>query len=163
MNFSLVAAIARNHTIGFQQQLPWHIPGELAHFKAITLGHPVLMGAKTFASIGNALSGRKNIILSNSIKSEPEGCIVINNIDDIAQHTSLDDEIMVIGGAEIYQQFIPKASRMYLTLIHHDFKGDVFFPNWSDNDWKETERICHFKSSGHPYDFDYVKYEKIPS
>jgi len=131
----LVAAMARNRVIGRDGTMPWHLPADLGHFKAITLGHPVVMGRRTFESIGRPLSGRRNIVISRSQPRLPGGMILAGSLDE-ALATAGGESVMVIGGGEIYRHAIVRADRMELTLIDAVIDGDVRFPSWSDDDWQ---------------------------
>jgi len=137
---SLVAAIDRNRLIGVEGRLPWHLPADLAHFKRITLGKPVLMGRTTFESIGRALPGRHNIVVSRHPGYAAEGCTVVGSVEAGLAAARDAPEVMAIGGASIYAQCLPRASRMYLTLVEAELEGDVFFPVWDPREWREVER-----------------------
>ncbi|HTM63914.1 MAG TPA: dihydrofolate reductase [Gammaproteobacteria bacterium] len=161
---SAIAATAENRVIGLNNKMPWHMPADLKHFKEITSGSPVLMGRKTYESIGKPLPNRTNIILTRDAKyPSPEDCIVVTNIDtaiSMANELSMD-EIFVIGGAEIYQQLLPKIQRVYLTEIHHTFEGDAFFPELSKSEWKEISREQHRSDDKNPYDYSFVVLERV--
>jgi len=143
---SLVCALASNRTIGINNQLPWHLPRDLAHFKAVTMGHPIIMGRKTFDSIGRPLPGRPNIVVSRQSEWGREGVTVVNNLagaiacaSEVAQSAG-QREIMLIGGASLYKQALPLAQRLYLTEVHADIPGDAFFPAFSSDEWPEVSR-----------------------
>jgi dihydrofolate reductase len=143
---SLVCALSRNRAIGINNQLPWHLPRDLAHFKAVTMGHPIIMGRKTFDSIGRPLPGRHNIVVSRQSEWAREGVTVVNNLVDaiacaseVAQSAG-QREIMLIGGASLYEQALPLAQRLYLTEVHADISGDAFFPAFSSDEWSEVSR-----------------------
>lgn len=124
---SIIAAIAKNGVIGNQGKLPWHLPEDLKHFKETTLGHPIVMGRKTFESIGKPLPGRENIVLTRDQTFQGKGVTVIHSLADAIENHP-DEEIFVIGGAEIYQLALPLADKLYLTLIDQEFPGDTYFP-----------------------------------
>src|SRR5271163_2832160 len=127
----LVVAVAENDVIGRGNQLPWHMPADLRHFKSLTLGKPVLMGRKTYESIGKALPGRTNIVLSRSASFSPGDCVVVNSLDDARIAAGAESSLMVIGGAELYRQCLPLADRIHLTLIHTRIDdGDTTFEGW---------------------------------
>lgn len=145
MKISIIVAMAENRAIGYRNKLPWsRLPEDLKRFKEITLGHTIIMGRKTFESIGRALPGRKNIIVTSdkNYASKALDCIIVSSINDAIQKTeALDgDEIFVIGGAEIYKQFLPMAEKIYLTLVHKEWPGDAFFPDLDLVKWEEIER-----------------------
>lgn len=151
-DFSIVAAIASNNIIGKNNKLPWHIPEEMNSFYKLIHGKPVIMGRKTFESIGKPIKNSRNIILSHNKSLAPVGYEVFNSIASILDLYSNRIEIMVIGGGAVYSQFLPFANRMYLTLIEHEFDGDVYFPKWSQNEW-ETVEEKRYKSNLCSYRF----------
>ncbi len=160
MTISIIAAMAKNRVIGIGNSLPWDIPEDMAHFKKMTMGKTIIMGQKTFESIGGALPGRKNIVLTRDKNFHAEGCFLAGSIEESLNLAKNDDEVMIIGGASIYQQFLPLAQKMYLTLINHDFPGDVFFPEFSYNEWKEVSRIEN-EDSNLTFRFDFTVLERI--
>lgn len=132
---SIIAAIDKNGLIGKSNHLPWKIKEDLNHFREITMGHPVVMGKKTWLSIGRPLDGRINIILTHDKYFSIPGCIIVNSIEQIlTAYTS--QEIFVIGGAEVFKQFLPLTSKIYLTRILHEFEGDTYFPDVNWEDWQ---------------------------
>ena len=152
MSISIVAAISANNIIGINNQLPWCLPKELENFYKLIYQKSIVMGYKTYKSIGKPIKDSKNYILSNNSNLQIPGCIVINSINTIlALAKSTDIEIMIIGGESVYRQFLPFANKMYLTMIEHEFTGDTYFPTWSKDAWKiiDKQRIT---SEIHPYD-----------
>lgn len=145
MILSLLVAASENNVIGKDNQLPWHLPNDLKYFKNLTWGMPILMGRKTFESIGKALPGRKSIVISRNSDWKHEGVEVVHSIEEAvgkAENYGVK-EVFVIGGAEIFKTALPEAKRIYLTRIHHDFDGDVFFPELNKNEWALTSsRYC---------------------
>lgn len=127
-NVSLIAAMARNRVIGCKGRVPWDLPLDLRRFRELTWGHPIIMGRKTFQSIGRALPGRRNIVLSRQAGFHPEGCTVAHSLAEALAMAAGEDEIFVCGGAEVYREAMPSARRIYLTLVHADVAGDVLFP-----------------------------------
>ncbi len=140
MLISLIAAMSQNRVIGFENQLPWKLPADMRHFRSITMGKPVLMGRKTFESIGKPLPGRINIIVSHDPAFRVPGGIVVSTISEGIRAAAEHEELMVIGGASIYTAMLPQADCMYLTLIHYDFAGDAYFTNFDESEWVEIER-----------------------
>ncbi len=157
MTISIIAAIAENGVIGNGNALPWDIPEDMAHFKRVTMGKPVIMGRKTFESIGRPLPERKNIVMTRS--GSIDGCSVAGSIEEALALAEGADEAMVIGGASVYEQFMPLARRIYLTKIDRDFKGDAFFPELDYNEWEEVSRIEG--KGGFPFKYSFVIFEKI--
>jgi dihydrofolate reductase len=153
---TLIAACSENRAIGKNGTLIWHIPEDLKRFKKLTLGHIIVMGRKTFESIGKALPGRTNIILTRDKNFKADGCLVYNKMSDILELFEKNN-IFVIGGGEIYKQFLDKADRIELTLIHKNFEGDTFFPEL-ENNWQVVD--CQ-KSNFEDINIDYISYKKI--
>lgn len=159
---SAIAAMDENRVIGYSNQLPWYLPADLAHFKQLTLGHPVLMGRKTYLSIGKPLPQRTNIILSHNPAFKAEGCIVITSMDSAIQHAvhKKSKELFIIGGADIYKNFLPLVQRIYLTIIHHSFQGDAYFPELNAHEWREAGRSDHEADEKNPYAYSFLKLER---
>jgi dihydrofolate reductase len=159
---SAIVAMAENRVIGRNNQMPWHLPADLKHFKAITSGHPVLMGRKTFASIGKPLPNRTNIILTRDKQFSAQDCLTVSHPEAaLSMATELDqEEIFVIGGAEIYRELLPHVQRLYLTIIHHQFEGDAFFPELNMSDWHEVSRERHSADDKNPFDYSFIVMER---
>ena len=138
MIISIIAGMDKNRLIGQGNRLPWRLPADMKHFRRHTLGKPVLMGRKTFESIGKPLPKRTNIILTRDRGYSAEGCIVAHSIEEALDTARTCDEIMIIGGASIYVLFLPRAHRLYLTYIHDCFEGDIYFPTFNLADWQEV-------------------------
>ncbi len=156
MKTSLIAALASNGVIGRDGGLPWHISEDLKYFKRLTMGKPVVMGHKTYESIGKPLPGRNNIVVTRNPELELEGATVVHGLDEaLAVAASLGaEETFVIGGAELYKLALPKVDRMYLTYVHQNFEGDTFFPEFDPDDWTELEHEDHFsEQAGLEYSF----------
>lgn len=132
----LVAAMARNRVIGHQGRMPWHLPADLKHFKAITLGHPVVMGRKTFESIGKPLPGRLNVVVSRKQPQLPDGVVLAGSLDEALKACDDADRVMVIGGGEIYRQALPLASGLELTFVDDEPEGDTRFPEFDRLEWE---------------------------
>ena len=155
---SLIVAMDANRLIGNQNALPWHLPADLAHFKRMTLGKPVLMGRKTFQSIGRPLPGRRNLVISRNTDFEAEGCELASGLDEALAQVSTVDEAMLIGGASPYQQALPIVAQMYITRIHHEFNGDTWFPEFDGADWNLASREDFSMNQGYPYHFSFIRY-----
>jgi dihydrofolate reductase len=160
MILSIIAAIARNNIIGTGNKLPWHISEDLKHFKRITTGHFVFMGRKCYESIGKPLPGRSNIIITRNRAFSAPGCRVAHSIEEAIQFAedNNESEAFIIGGGEIYRQSISLAARLYITQIHHHFKGDITFPEIK-NEWKEIKREDH--PDGKPYSYSFITYKRV--
>lgn len=141
MKISIIVAMAENHAIGKDNQLLWHIPEDLQRFKKITMGHPIIMGRKTFESIGKVLPGRRNIIITRQKDYQVEGATVCHNPEEALKACLDAEEVFIIGGTEIYQMFLPRVDRIYLTQIHESYlDADTFFPDFKQSDFIETKR-----------------------
>ena len=160
---SAIAAMAENRVIGKNNKMPWHLPADLKHFKAVTTGHPVLMGRKTYESIGKPLPNRTNIILTRDTHYTAPDCVIVNNIETaLSMANELDmDEVFVIGGAEIYQILLPKIQRIYLTKIHFKVAGDAYFPELNMAEWKKMNSEDHQADVNNAYDYSFIVLERI--
>jgi dihydrofolate reductase len=157
----LVVAVAENDVIGRGNQLPWHLPADLRHFKSLTLGKPVLMGRKTYVSIGKALPGRTNIVLSRAAGFSPGDCVVAKTLEEARIAAGPASALMVIGGAEIYRQCLPLASRIHLTLIHAQIEdGDTVFAGWRGAEWDESSRERHEADDKNAYAYSFITLER---
>ncbi|MGQ0657083.1 MAG: dihydrofolate reductase [Chromatiales bacterium] len=146
-------ALDENRIVGWDNTLPWHVPSDLKRFKKITMGKPVIMGRKTFQSIGKPLPGRRNVVLTKDRSFEAPGCLVIHDADDALRILSGSREVMVIGGGEVYRRFLPLAERIYMTVIHGGgFFGETSFPKYEESEWREIRRKESSRSP-HPYSF----------
>lgn len=151
---ALIAAVAANGVIGSDNALPWRLPEDLKRFKALTLGHPVIMGRRTFESIGRPLPGRRNIVVTRNADWRAEGCETAASLEAaLAAAGAAEDEVFVIGGAQLYAEALPLARRLYLTEIRHAFEGDARFPDLGRGTWQETAREHHRSADGLEYDF----------
>jgi dihydrofolate reductase len=160
MLISIIAAMARNRIIGINNTLPWHLPADLQHFKQVTMGKPVIMGRKTYESIGRPLPGRSNIIISQNRDFTAEGCQVVHSIDEAFVELAHHDEVMVIGGASFYAQVLPYANRLYLTIIDEDFDGDAEFPTYNADEWQEVEHIEGVLDAKNPHPHYFITLER---
>jgi dihydrofolate reductase len=137
MILSIIAALSDDGVIGRDGALPWRIPADMARFRALTMGHCVIMGRRTFDSIGGPLAGRTNVILTRRIDFTPPGCLVFHDLESALERCrATAEEIFVIGGAELFRQALPLVDRLHLTLVHGRFEGDTFFPEWSPADFE---------------------------
>jgi len=159
-SLSLVVAAARNGVIGRDNAMPWHLPDDLKHFKAVTMGKPMLMGRKTFTSIGKALPGRKSIVLTRDPAWRAEGVIAVHSLDEALREAGDAPEIAVVGGEEIFRLTLPLAQRVYLTRIHADIEGDTVFPELDPAQWQEVERTEHPPDARHAYAMTFVTLDR---
>jgi dihydrofolate reductase len=161
MHIIIVAAHAQNRVIGRNNDLVWHLPTDFKHFKELTLHHPIIMGRKTFESLGKPLPKRTSIIITRDTHYQQEGCIVVHSLEEaIEEAKQLDDTLCIIGGAEIYKQALPYTHKMYLTEVKASPEGDAYFPEFSKEEWQETSRHSYYKDEKNEYDFDFVTWER---
>lgn len=161
MKISIIVAMASNRVIGLNNKMPWHLSADLKRFKKITLGFPVLMGRKTFESIGRPLPGRTNIVLSRNARYSQEGCLVVNDIETALKIACQNAEIIfVIGGSALYETLLPYADTLYITLINKVFDGDAFFPQIDFKYWTETSREDVDNDPDVLFSYSFLKLEK---
>lgn len=162
MMISMIAAMAHDRVIGLDNQMPWHLPADLAHFKRVTLGKPVLMGRKTFESIGRPLPGRRNLVISRNPDYRADGVEVIDSVDAALALLAGSDvaELMVIGGGHLYGQLLPRADRLYLTRIDLAVEGDTRFPAFDENDWSCIERESHQPDEKNPHSYCFETWQR---
>lgn len=158
---TLIAAVARNGVIGRAGTIPWRIPGDLPRFKRITTGHPVIMGRRTWQSLGRPLPGRRNMVVSRTPRLQLAGAEVFGSLDAALAACAGADEVFVIGGTEAYREALPRAQRLLLTEIDADVEGDAHFPPFDRSEWRETARETHPADPGNPLPFAYVDYERV--
>lgn len=161
MLVSLVVAASTNNVIGRDGQLPWRLSSDLKRFKAITMGKPIVMGRLTHESIGRPLPGRQNIVISTREDYVADGCDVVGSPEAAIAAAGSATEIMVIGGGQIYGQFLPLANRIYLTRVHAEIVGDAYFPALDDSAWSESAREEHHTDGAHDYDYAFVTLQRI--
>ena len=159
MKIALIVAASQNHVIGLDNQLPWHLPEDLQYFKAVTMGKPILMGRKTYDSIGRPLPGRVNIVLTRDKNWTAQGVEVVNDLDaaiaasDKACKDADADELMIIGGEQIYRKFLPVASKLYLTKVEAEIEGDAYFPAIDSTQWQQVAEKIPEKVGNYSYRF----------
>ncbi|MBY0474450.1 MAG: dihydrofolate reductase [Nitrosomonas sp.] len=157
---SILVAMAKNRVIGKNNQLPWHIPADLKHFKFLTMGQIIVMGRKTYESIGRPLPGRENIIITRQLGYEAPGATVVSSLQDALliceESSTINRESFIIGGEKLYRQTLSICQRMYVTEIQSDFEGDVFFPEFDRSDWEEIQRDKHIFENGARIEYHFV-------
>lgn len=167
LRLSLLVAMARNRVIGRNNKLPWHLPADLKHFKFLTMGKTIVMGRKTYESIGKPLPGRVNIIITRQAGYEVPGATVVSSIDDALlmceKIRSINGENFIIGGEELYRQTLKICQRIYITEIQRDFEGDVYFPEVDPNEWKETQRDKHISENDANLEYHFVVLDRKSS
>lgn len=160
---SIIVAKAKNNVIGKDNQLIWHLPEDLKRFKSLTTGHTIIMGRKTFESLGRVLPNRHHVILCNDaqMQIDDENVEILEDISLLDKYINDKEEHFVIGGATMYKLLMPYCTKMYITEINQEFDGDVSFPEISQNEWKVTAREKGLKDEKNPFDYEYVTYERI--
>ena len=159
MIVSAIVAISENHVIGKDNKLLWHLPGDLRHFKEITTGHTIIMGRKTFESVGKPLPKRRNIIITRQ-DIKIEGCEIVNSIEAALSLAKDEQEVFITGGAEIYKQSLHLTDRIYLTIVHKKFEGDSFFPEIDKQEWKEVFRDDHQADEKNSLPYSFITLER---
>jgi len=156
-SISIIVAIARNNAIGKDNKLLWHIPADMKYFRKITTGHTVIMGKNTFLSLpGGPLKNRRNIVISDNPNERFEGCDTVFSIHEALSHCDNDRENFVIGGASIYRQFLPYASKLYLTLVNKSFEADTYFPDIDPDEWEEISRVVPEHAGEHEFSYEFI-------
>lgn len=160
MFITLVAAMDKNRLIGQLNQLPWHLPADLAHFKSVTFGKPIIMGRKTFESIGKPLPRRRNIVISRQPGLRIEGCEIFSSVDEALNALVDESEVMIIGGGCLFKETLPKAHKMILTIIEYSFEGDTYFPLWNADEWIVVSKIKHGPNENNLYTFSFLELKR---
>ncbi|MDF1795687.1 MAG: type 3 dihydrofolate reductase [Coxiellaceae bacterium] len=159
---ALIAAMAQQRVIGLNGDMPWHMPEDLKHFKRMTKGKAIIMGRKTFDSIGSKpLPNRRNIVITRQQDLMLDGCDVFNNLQDAIASCDDKDETMIVGGSTLYEQALPIADRLYLTFIDAEVEGDTFFPAWDSDQWVMADRQEHQADADNPYDYQFVTLARV--
>lgn len=161
MIISIITAMADNRVIGIENRLPWNLPADMKWFRQQTTGKPVLMGRKTYDSIGRPLPNRRNIIISRDPALVIEGCEVAGSADAALELCREEAEVMIIGGASFYEQMLPRADRLYLTLVHANVVGDAYFPAITPGEWHEISRSDHSADATNCFDYSFVIFERL--
>lgn len=159
---SAIVAMSENRVIGHNNQLPWHLPADLKHFKTLTSGHTIIMGRKTHEAIGRPLPQRTNIVITTNPNYNANGCIVVHSLEEALSHHAhaADTEIFIIGGEQIYRQALQHVQRLYLTIVHQDISGDAFFPALDMPAWQEVSRVTHPADEQHAFAFSFVQLQR---
>ena len=159
----IIAAMAKNHVIGVDNRLPWHLPDDLKHFKQLTLNKAIIMGRKTWESLPGLLPNRRHIVITRNPDYVVQGAETVSSLEQAIELVAPDQPAFIVGGGNVYQQAIQLADKMYLTIVDSEVEGDAFFPNWDESLWHEVNREFHPADEKHNYDFAFVEYEKISS
>jgi len=157
---SLIAAMAKNRAIGINNCMPWHLPADLRHFKALTVGKPIIMGRKTWESLPGLLPDRPHIVVTKDLNYQAEGCRVVHSIDEALAAAGDIPEVMIVGGAAFYAAMLPQADRLYLTLVETTVEGDAFFPDYNPTEWQEIAHEKHAADEKNPFSYSFLTLER---
>lgn len=157
---SIIVAVAQNGVIGDKNSLLWHISEDMRFFKRTTSGHPVIMGRKTYESLGRPLPNRTNVVISRTL-GELEGCTVVRSLEEAIALFPTEEEVFIIGGAQIYALALNVADRFYLTRVGHDYEGDTSFPTWNESEWRLISREAYEQGEKYPHPFAFEIYERV--
>lgn len=157
---SIIFAMDKNRVIGKDNKLPWHLPAELAYFKRVTMGHPIIMGRKTHESIGKPLAGRENVVVTRDPGYTATGCTVVHSVQEVLDRFG-DQEVFVIGGAQMMREFLPMTHKLYMTRIDHAFEGDTFFPEINEREWRLISQEEGITDEKNPFPYHFLVYEKL--
>jgi dihydrofolate reductase len=160
---SIIVAFDLAGTIGFNNNLPWHLPADLKHFKSVTMGHSIIMGRKTFESIGKPLPGRNTIVITHNKKYHHEGITVVHSLEQALQQQHATNEVFIIGGAEIFNLGLQLSDKLYTTLIHHRFDGDTLFPEIGMSEWEEQSIEEHSSDEKNKWSYSFINYSRKKS
>ena len=160
MSIAIIVALAKNNTIGVNNQLPWRCPEDLKHFKQLTMGHHMIMGRKTFDSIGRALPDRTTVVVTRGAGLKIENCLIAHSLPEAILACRNDEQIFIVGGAQIYEQALPLVDTLHVTEIQQDVEGDAHFPEIDSDIWQEASREVHRQSSPEPLEYHFVTYRR---
>ena len=161
MKIAIIVATDEQGLIGKDNDLPWKLSADLQYFRRVTMGKPLIMGRNTHESIGRALPGRKNIIVTKNENYLAEGCHIVHSVDGAIKACDEVEEIMVMGGASLYEQLLPQADRLYLTQVHASLEGDTWFPDWQKSDWQEVSREDHPADNKNDYSYSFIVFDRV--
>lgn len=159
----MIAALTTERVIGKENALPWRLPADLKHFKALTMGKPIIMGRKTYESIGRPLPGRHNIVVTRNEAYRAPGCTVVHTIEAALAAAGDVSEVMVIGGSHLFEALLPQADRLYLTIIDEKIEGDTYFPPWDEQEWRELSRSPGVRNERNPFHYEFLVLERRDS
>ena len=159
---SIVSAVSENNVIGKDNKIIWHLPEDMKRFKELTIGHTIIMGRKTFESLGRVLPNRKHVVLTRdeTYHVQNEAVEIVHSIEDLEKYIVSKEENFVIGGAIVYRQLMPKVDKMYITKIHEKFEGDSYFPVINENEWQIVEKVQGIKDEKNIYDYEFITYAR---
>jgi dihydrofolate reductase len=161
MTLSIIVALSENNVVGINNQLPWHLSADLKRLKSITMGHHLIMGRKTFESVGRPLPGRTNVVVTRNKDYKAEGIVVVSSLKEALEKAKDDSEAFIFGGGEIFKEGLPMVNKIYMTKIHESFIGDTFFPDLNKGEWKETLREEHQPDEKNQYRYSFINLERV--
>lgn len=161
MKLAIIVATDEKGLIGRDNDLPWKLSADLQYFRKVTMGKPLVMGRTTHESIGRALPGRKNIVVTKNLTYQAEGCCVVHSVAEAIEACDEAEEVMVMGGASLYEQLLPQADRLYLTQVHASLEGDTWFPDWQRSEWQELSREDHLADDKNDYPYSFIIFDRI--
>ena len=161
MNLSIIVALSENNVVGINNQLPWHLSADLKRVKALTMGHHLVMGRKTYESIGKPLPGRTIVVITRNKNYKAEGCVVVSSLTKALEKAKDDNEPFIFGGGEIFREALPKVNKIYMTRIHQDFEGDTRFPELNMKEWKEISRQDFEAEEKNNYTYSFIDLERV--
>ncbi len=161
MNLSIIVALSENNVVGINNQLPWHLSADLKRVKALTMGHHLIMGRKTFESIGRPLPGRTNVIITRNKDFKAEGCVTVSSLIEALEKAKDDTEAFIFGGGEVFREGLPKVNKIYMTRIHRNFEGDTHFPELKSEEWKEISREDFNADEKNNYNYSFIDLVRI--
>ncbi|MBK6837214.1 MAG: dihydrofolate reductase [Bacteroidetes bacterium] len=161
MTISIIVALSENNVVGINNQLPWKLSADLKRVKGLTMGHHIIMGRKTYESIGRPLPGRVNVVITRNSDFNAEGCILAGSLAEALKISKSDPEVFIFGGGEIFREALPLVSKIYMTKVHHSLEGDTYFPLLDPSHWKEIEKVEFKADEKNEYDYSFITLEKI--
>ena len=161
MTLSIIVALSENNVVGINNQMPWHLSADLKRVKALTMGHHLIMGRKTYESIGKPLPGRTNVIITRNKNFQSEGCVIVSSLKEALEKAKADTEVFIFGGGEIFREAMPTVKKIYMTRIHHHFEGDTHFPELNPNEWKEIARHDFNADEKNNYNYSFIDLERV--
>ena len=161
MEIAIIVAMTPQGLIGKGNQIPWHQPADLQHFKKLTMGYPIVMGRKTFESLSCLLPGRQHIVLTRNQEFSAIGCDVALSWEQVQSYSKDASKVFVIGGADIYKFTLPQAKELYVTMVYVELEGEIYFPEWDESDWKEVARKFRAKDNKNKFDMEFIQYRRV--
>lgn len=160
MTISIIVALSENNVVGVNNQLPWKLSADLKRVRGLTMGHHIIMGRKTYESIGRPLPGRVNVVITRNTDFKADGCIIVGSLSEALKISKSDPEVFIFGGGEIFRDALPQVSKIYMTKVHHSLEGDTHFPTLNPQEWRELERTEFKADEKNEYDYSFLTLER---